>query len=232
MSQPGSHAATEIVADHDLFTDLSDDQRALIERRMLVVDVPAGHLFYAPDDSDDRIYLLRRGRVRIYKLSLEGRALTLLTLAAPAIFGEMALNEQWQHDSFAEAVTQCQIGLFRRDAMRALLAELPALTLRLMSVMTTRLRAMERRLADIAFKSVSQRLAAVLLELAQPPAAPAELPCVSRYTHQQLAELIGSYRETVTKTIGDFRGDGLIRIEDDTIVLLDRPRLQALAGMA
>ena len=76
-----------------------------------------------------------------------------------------------------------------------------------------------------------QRLATVLLSLASYSQASAGTPpMVVRYTHQQLAEMIGSYRETVTKTIGEFREEGLIRIEGDAIALTDTARLQALVG--
>jgi CRP/FNR family transcriptional regulator, cyclic AMP receptor protein len=98
--------------------------------------------------------------------------------------------------------------------------------------MSQRLRAMESKLADIAFKSVPQRLATVLLNLAnthgeQPDNTPL---AIVRYTHQQLAEMIGSYRETITKAIGEFREAGLIRVEEDAIYLTDLPRLRELVG--
>lgn len=220
------------VADDDIFRDLSDAQRAVIERKISYTTYPAGHLFYAPDDDGEQIYLLRRGRVRIYKLSLEGRALTLLILEPVSVFGEMALAEEWRHDSFAEAMTDCVVGILRRDALRQVLSDHPAVAMRFMSVMTTRLRALERKLADIAFKSVPQRLATVLLSLATTAHEQSVdiAPAVIRYTHQQLAEMIGSYRETVTKTIGDFRESGLIRVEEDMIYLTDIGRLQALVG--
>jgi CRP/FNR family transcriptional regulator, cyclic AMP receptor protein len=105
-----------------------------------------------------------------------------------------------------------------------------------MTIMSQRLRALERKLADIAFKSVPQRLATVLLNLADRQGARpdhSEPPGVVRYTHQQLAEMIGSYRETVTKAIGEFREAGLIRVEEDLIYLTDIVRLRELmAGRA
>jgi CRP-like cAMP-binding protein len=91
---------------------------------------------------------------------------------------------------------------------------------------------MEQKLADIAFKSVPQRLATVLLGLADTHASGrGGPPTVVRYTHQQLAEMIGSYRETVTKAIGDFREAGMIRIENESIYLTDITRLRALVGI-
>jgi CRP/FNR family transcriptional regulator, cyclic AMP receptor protein len=220
-------------ADESIFSDLPPEQRARVERSINWIDYPTGQIFYAPEETGDRMYILRRGRVRIYKLSPEGRALTLLILEPASIFGEMALVEEWVHDSFAESMSECSIGTIGRDEMRRVLNTSPAVALRFMNIMSQRLRALERKLADIAFKSVPQRLATVLLNLAathaQPP-NPTTPPAVVRYTHQQLAEMIGSYRETVTKAIGEFREAGLIRVEEDTIYLTDMVHLQELVG--
>jgi CRP/FNR family cyclic AMP-dependent transcriptional regulator len=221
------------VAGEDIFRDLTDPQRAVLERQISYATYPAGHLFFVPEEDSDRLLVLRSGQVRIYKLSPEGRALTLLILQPPAIFGEMMLIEEWVQDSFAEAMNECVVGALGRDDLRRLLATYPAVALRFMAVMSHRLRALERKLADVAFKSVPQRLAALLLNLAAiaPEDSDHSAPlAVVRYTHQQLAEMIGSYRETVTKTIGEFREAGLIRVEEDSVQLTDMARLQELAG--
>jgi CRP-like cAMP-binding protein len=235
-AQPNERPAGQAgytIAGEDIFRDLTPEERAPIERQISYATYPAGHLFYAPEDSGDRLLILRQGQVRIYKLSPEGRALTLLVLQPEAIFGEMILAEEWVQDSFAEALSECMVGALGRDDLRRALSTYPAVALRFMEVMSQRLRAMERKLADVAFKSVPQRLAALLLnldDLAPERESQAGPPVVVRYTHQQLAEMIGSYRETVTKAIGEFREAGLIRVEEDAIQLTDMARLRELAG--
>jgi CRP/FNR family transcriptional regulator, cyclic AMP receptor protein len=230
-AQP-SALAVYTFADEDLFKDLAPAQLARVARAISYADYSSGQIFYAPEEHGDRLYILRRGRVRIYKLSPEGRALTLLVLEPMSVFGEMALVDEWQHDSFAEAMSDCTVGTIGRDEMRLVLNTNPTIALRFMNIMSQRLRAMESKLADIAFKSVPQRLATVLLNLAdthgeQPDNTPL---AIVRYTHQQLAEMIGSYRETITKAIGEFREAGLIRVEEDAIYLTDLPRLRELVG--
>ncbi|HEX9373570.1 MAG TPA: Crp/Fnr family transcriptional regulator [Roseiflexaceae bacterium] len=221
------------IAGDDIFRDLTPDARDQVERQISFGTYATGHIFYAPEDYGDRLLIVRRGRVRIYKLSPEGRALTLLVLQPVAIFGEMMLVDEWVQDSFAEAMTECVVGALGRAELHRILSTYPIVALRFMEVMSQRLRALERKLADVAFKSVPQRLAAVLLNLADlEPERPigALPPVVVRYTHQQLAEMIGSYRETVTKAIGEFREAGLIRVEEEAIHLTDMTRLQELAG--
>lgn len=225
--------AIHYVAAGDIFANLEPRERAEVERLITYSVFPAGQIFHSPNEIGEQLFVLRQGRVRIYKLSPEGRALTLMVLEPRTLFGEMTLVGQWLHDTFAEAMTECMIGVIGRDTLRRILESYPQVAIAFMELMGQRLRSMENKLADIAFKNVPQRLASVLLNLAGVPAGqaqPSQPPSVVRYTHQQLAEMIGSYRETVTKAIGELREAGVIRIEDDTIFLTNLEQLQRLAN--
>jgi CRP/FNR family transcriptional regulator, cyclic AMP receptor protein len=189
----------------------------------------AGHRFHAPQDAADALFLLQRGMIRIYTLSAEGRALTLFLHSAPAIFGELALLGVPVHDVFAEAFNPVTVLRVPREQVRSLMRQDSALGLGLLDLLGRRLRAMEAKLAEIAFKSVPQRLAGVLVALADPAEPGRGSASVLRLTHQQLAEMVGTYRETVTKTLGELRESGLIRIDDDVICLLDVEQLRRLA---
>lgn len=222
------------VAAGDIFRDLATAERAEVERLIAYNVYPSGQIFHSPNELGEQLFVLRSGRVRIYKLSPEGRALTLMVLEPVTIFGEMTLVGQWLHDTFAEAMSECVIGVIGRDTLRRILERYPQVAIAFMELMGQRLRAMENKLADIAFKSVPQRLASLLLSLAGASSVaqtqPAVPPSVVRYTHQQLADMIGSYRETVTKAIGELREAGVIRIEDEAIALTDLAQLQRLAN--
>jgi CRP-like cAMP-binding protein len=225
--------AIPYVAAGDIFARLAPAERADVERMISYSVYPPGQIFHSPNELGEQLFVLRSGRVRIYKLSPEGRALTLMVLEPLTIFGEMTLVGQWLHDTFAEAMGECVIGVVGRDTLRGILERYPVVAIAFMELMGQRLRAMENKLADIAFKNVPQRLASVLLNLAGVPAGPprgAAQPSAVRYTHQQLADMIGSYRETVTKAIGELREAGIIRIEDDAITLADVEQLQRLAN--
>jgi CRP-like cAMP-binding protein len=225
--------AIHYVAAGDIFARLSPEERAEVERLIVYSVFPQGQIFHSPNEIGEQLFVLQSGRVRIYKLSPEGRALTLMVLEPRTLFGEMTLVGQWLHDTFAEAMTECVIGVIGRDVLRRILERYPQVAITFMELMGQRLRAMEDKLADIAFKNVPQRLASVLLNLAGVPpgqAQPPQPPSVVRYTHQQLAEMIGSYRETVTKAIGELREAGVIRIVDDAIFLTNLDQLQRLAN--
>jgi CRP/FNR family transcriptional regulator, cyclic AMP receptor protein len=215
----------------DIFRTLAPLERAELERLIAANVYSPGQIFHSPNEFGEQLFVLRSGRVRLYKLSPEGRALTLAVLDPIAIFGEMALVEPHLHDSFAEAMTESVVGVIGRDTLRSVLERHPLVAIAFMEVMGSRLRSMESRLADIAFKSVPQRLASILLGLAGVErGTPPVVPPVLRYTHQQLAEMIGSYRETVTKALGDLREADLVRVSDDGITLVDIEKLRRLAN--
>lgn len=215
-----------------LFQDLSAAEQLALEQRMPYQNVPAGTLIYSPEERSEVLFLLKRGRVRLYRLSPDGKALTTALVEPGSIFGEMALLGQGMQDSFAEALEDCTLyTLNRRDVQDLLLAD-ARVARRLLEIVSRRLTAAEQKLEEFAFKNVPQRLASLLLRLAphsaQEQPGPVTLPV--RYTHQQLAELIGTYRETVTKVLNDFRQQGLIGVEKGHIQLRDVAALEKMAA--
>lgn len=214
----------------ELFQDLSPEELAALEFRMPQTNIAAGRLIYSPDDRGEVLFILKKGRVRLYRLSPDGKSLTTAIIEPDSVFGEMAILGQGMHESFAEAIEDCTVcTLSRRDVQEVLLAD-PRVSRRLIELISRRLIEAERKLEDFAFKSVPERLVTLLLQLAHinpnEQSAPITLP--ARYTHQQLAEMIGTYRETVTKTLNDFRSLGLVRSEKGKIQLVDPARLQEI----
>jgi CRP/FNR family cyclic AMP-dependent transcriptional regulator len=213
-----------------LFQDLSPEEQAGLERRIPFINVAAGTLIYSPDEHGEVLFLLKEGRVRLYRLSPDGKALTTAIIEPGSVFGEMALLGQGMQDSFAEALEDSTLyTLSRRDVQEVLLAD-PRISRRLLELVSRRLADTERKLEEFAFRNVPQRLASLLLQLAHVPAGQREGPVTlpTRYTHQQLAEMIGTYRETVTKVLNDFRQQGLVRMDHGHIQLVDLETLQAM----
>ena len=215
-----------------LFQDLSAQEQASLEQRMPHITVEAGALIYSPEEHGEVLFLLKRGRVRLYRLSPDGKALTTAIIEPGSVFGEMALLGQGMQDAFAEALEDSVLyTLSRRDVQEVLLAD-PRVSRRLLELVSRRLTNTERKLEEFAFKNVPQRLASLLLQLANVTPGQHQGPVLLpvRYTHQQLAEMIGTYRETVTKVLNDFRQQGWIGIDRGRIQLLDMETLEKLVS--
>lgn len=208
------------------FQDLTDDELASVEKKTHLVNYPAGHLFYLPDDEGEVLFILKQGRVQLYRMSSDGRKLVTHVLGAGAIFGHMALVGQGLYETYAQALDACVVCIWNREQVETLLVQNPRVALRFLEAVGQRLANVEDRLTDLAFKRVPARLASLLLRIAQD--SPRAL-VIEGYTHQQLAEMIGIYRETVTQTLNRFKEDGLITVGRKRVTLLNPQRLRDIA---
>jgi CRP-like cAMP-binding protein len=185
----------------------------------------SGKIFYMPEDSGEVLFLLKKGQVQVYRLAPSGKKLVVATLGPGAIFGEMSLVGQGMHNTFAEAVDDCLLCVMSRADVERLIRDKPDVAFRFLETMGHRVSALEEHLEDIAFKSIPARLAGLLLRLSEEQGS----NDLRGYTHQDLSEMLGTYRETITQTLNEFKAQGLIAIGRKRITLKDKSRLEALA---
>jgi CRP-like cAMP-binding protein len=178
-----------------------------------------------PEESGEVLFLLKKGHVQIYRLAPNGKKLIVATLGPGAIFGEMSLVGQGMHNTFAEAVDDCLLCVMSRADVERLMREKPDVAYRFFETMGDRVSQLETSLENIAFKSIPARLAGLLLRLSVERGSNE----IRGYTHQDFSEMLGTYRETITQTLNDFKAQGLIDIGRKRIRLLDCPRLELLA---
>ena len=210
----------------DIFQDLTEEEIEEIDRATTVSTARRGKILYMPEDTSEVLFLLKEGRVQLYRISPDGKKLVIGTIAPGAIFGEMALIGQGMHNTFAEATEDCVLLVMSREDVERLLVTKPMVALRIFEELGSRLKETESRLEEIAFKGIPARLASLLLQLA----AEQGDDTITGMTHQDLGEQIGTYRETTTQTLNTFKADGLIDIGRKRIAILDRPGLERIAG--
>jgi CRP-like cAMP-binding protein len=210
------------LSSNELFRDLNTREMEELDRITAMVTCERGRIFYTPGETGEVLFLLKRGRVQIYRLSPDGKKLVIATLEPGTLFGEMALIGQGMYNTFAEAVEPCMLCAMSRRDVEMLIAKFPQIGIRLLEVVGHRLMDAETRLEAIAFKGIPARLAALLLRLQRDH-------FVDGKTHQDLAEMIGTYRETVTQTLNDFKAQGLIEIQRKRIKIRDAARLREFA---
>lgn len=215
----------EYLSDLDLFRDLSERDRMELDRMTTITSVPRGRVFYQPEDVSEVLFLIKEGRVQLYRISPEGKKLVIATLGPGTIFGEMALLGQQMHNTFAEALDDCLILVMSRADLERLILNKPSVGLRMLEITGRRLSDAEARLQDMAFKGIPARLASLLLRLA----AERNTNDILGLTHQDLAETIGTYRETATQVLNELKAQGLIEIGRKRITILDPERLARVA---
>jgi CRP/FNR family transcriptional regulator, cyclic AMP receptor protein len=163
--------------------------------------------------------MLKKGRVRIYRVGPDGREFTLTVVGAGTVFGEMSLTAQRLENAYAEAMERVVVCKMRKHDLERLVMDKPQVGLKVMGVLSERLSLAEARMEDIALKEVPARLASFILQLIESEGVVTregnKIP--TRYTHRQLATMIGSKRETVTKAFTLLQQAGAIELRQRRI---------------
>ena len=226
MMERTSAKKVDYLSSIQVFRDLSPNELAEMDRQTTMSTCQAGRIFYMPNDSGEVLFLLKRGRVQLYRIAPNGKKLIVSTLGPGAIFGEMSLVGQGMHNTFAEAVDECVLCVMSRSDVERLMREKPDVAFRFVQALGSRLTQLESQLENIAFKSIPSRLAGLLMEI---NSKQGNHNLVKGYTHQDFSEMLGTYRETVTQTLNDFKTDGLIEIGRKKVQLIDLDKLNRLA---
>jgi CRP/FNR family transcriptional regulator, cyclic AMP receptor protein len=211
----------------DIFQDLSAAQMKDVEDAVPMFSCEPGRVFYRAEEPAEVLFILKKGEVTLSRVNADGKRLITSTLKAGTVFGEMPLVGQRMHSSEAEALTECLIcSMSRRDVLD-LIGRYPPIALRIAEVLGERLRDAEQRLEEMAFHGLRERLASLLLRLASETDWRGN-PVIKGLTHQHLAEILGTYRETISTTLAEFKTDGWIEVGRKRITIVDPDRLREL----
>jgi CRP/FNR family transcriptional regulator len=199
----------------------------VVERRFGAKDT-----IFTPGDADDQLYFVTEGTVRLYKIYGEYKEATTALLRDGGVFGKLSLVEgRWQ-DVFAEAVTDVRVAGVQKNAINEAIKRDSAFAMKLFASFSERLRQSDEVIESLLHREVSTRLATLLLNLGDrfgesngAGNGSAQTTLDVRLTHQDLANMIASTREAVSKVMSEFQREGAIKVENRRIVLADRNAL-------
>lgn len=197
-----------------LFESLSDDEIRRIEGVSRAKKVSRGSPVYLPADAADGVLLLASGRVKICHLTPEGKQSILAFIEPGEVFGELALLEQASRDEYAEAVENSLVMLIPNREIELLMQLHPRISMSITRLYGLRRKRIERRLKYLLFRSNRERLIHLLLELSEKYARRVDdgLELSIKLSHQDMANMIGSTRESVTVLLGELQNEELIRL--------------------
>jgi CRP-like cAMP-binding protein len=218
-----------LLAEVDIFADLTEAEMNAIAETAPMRTYAPGEMLFTPHQRVEALFILKRGRVRIFRVSADGRALTTAIITSGTIFGEMVLLGQQMYDNWAEALDEAVVCVMSRDDVHRFLLSDPRIATRITAILGRRLAAMEQRLTDSVFNTGPQRIAATLQALSgEPERKPGRLGFGAKpitITHEQPGALVGASRETTTKALGDLAERGIIKLGRGKITVLDHSRL-------
>ena len=153
------------LAEVDIFADLAPGETHNLAAGARMRTYAAGELLYSPQSLVEALFILMQGRVRVFRVTADGRTFTTGILNPGTIFGEIVLTGQPRYDSYAEALDGAVVCVMSRDHVLQLLSD-PRIAARVAETLSRRLVETERRLSDMALKTVHQRVAATLATVA------------------------------------------------------------------
>ncbi len=187
-------------------------------------------VIYLPGDPGDSLFFVNVGRIKISKVTRDGKALTLGYYDPPELFGETCLTAGEPREEMAEAMEDSLLTEISRGRFEDLLKQHGRLGFQMTKLLAKRRLDLENKLETLVFRDVTSKLAELLLELAKEHGiedARGTLVAL-KITHQELANLIGSTRETVSLTLSQFKKKKLICTEGRRVIISDIESLRAL----
>ncbi|ALA60634.1 putative Transcriptional regulator [Nitrospira moscoviensis] len=205
-----------------LFDGISPSEMQEMEKITRMEEVKKRQPLYLPGDPSSSVYLLKRGRVKIASTAPNGKEVTFEILEAGDVFGELDVLQDAPRSTSAETLDDALICVIPRKDFDQYLAMHPNVTIKLTKLIGLRLKKIQSRVEDLVFREVPARLAHLLSELGKTEGVAEKqgIRLKVKLTHQEMANLIGCSRETVSTTMGQFRDDGLIQMDGRTITIL------------
>ena len=195
-----------------LFAAVSDDDLEAVASLLIERSFPKNKTIVEEGMPGDYMYVVREGRVKVTKLSGDGREKILEMLGAGSFFGELSLLDGAPRSASVKALTDTRILALSRSDFLGLLHRSPDLAMAVIQELTARLRQMDDQASSLSFQRVKERTQGLLVRLAR-EGAEGGLRATPALTHQQIADMIGTSRETVTRVIKGLKQDGWLRQE-------------------
>ena len=204
---------------------LLKEEDAAFSKAISIRHLERGAIVATAEALSQNMYVLIKGKVNIVCTNNEGRRLVVATLDAGAIFGEGALEHAGDPNIFVEAANAIAMWMIPSTEARNMTTQYPILGWGLLQTYGERLLQVENSLEDVAYKKLPERLAALLLDLCNH-----ENGLIKGVSHQLLADHLGTYRETVSAILRDFKRQNLVELGYRRINVLDVELLHEAAG--
>ena len=224
----GPTPAAERLRTIPLFTQLSDEEVTRVTEAARERLYPKSSVILFEDDPGDALYVVITGEVKVVLIGEDGREVILSMLRSGDFFGEMSLIDDQPRSAHVIATEDSNLLVLRREEFRVCLEQAPRIAVGLLQALSRRLRRADDKIGGLVLLDVTGRVARMLLELADEHDGE-HVP--RKITHHMIAQMIGSSRETVSRTIRELGDQGLIQVSRKDIAILDRTRLEDLAGL-
>jgi CRP/FNR family transcriptional regulator len=232
MNSTGCDTTLLLIRGFDIFEHITDQEYEELGLVHNFIEAPKDDYIYFPHQNHNKLYFTKKGFIKIGYIDEEGREVIKEIIQRGEVFGQFTLEKNNDRDEFAKAYkSDVSLCAFTIEDFKKLLAKKPEMAIRYSTLLGNKLMKVETRLINLLNRDVKTRLLQLLLQLTGESSSHAENNTLSfeRYlTHDDIARLIGSSRQTVTTFLNQLEAADLIKTGKKEITLMDVPALKKL----
>ncbi len=202
-----------------LFSHVADGDLEQIASHLIERRYPRNTTIVEEGLPGDYMYIIREGRVKVTKLSEDGREKILAFFEPGQFVGEMALLERAPRSASVKTLTPVRVLALSRADFTGLIRKSPDLAISVIRELSGRLRALNDQASALSFQRVKDRTKGLLIRLAKDEASDRDHLITPALTHQQIADMIGTSRETVTRVVKELKSSGWLGQESKRYVI-------------
>jgi CRP/FNR family transcriptional regulator len=211
-----------------IFTGLAENELTFLSQRSVMRHYGAGEQIFGEGESCQGLYVVETGRIKIFKTSAGGREQVLSIDGPGSSVAELPVFDGGSYPASAAAVTDSVMVFVSRQDFQSLCMEYPSVALRVLKVVGSRLRRLVGIIEELSFTTVKHRLAALLLNMAKESGQKSgkSVEFTLPATNQDLAAMIGTVRELVSRNLSRLQAEGIVSIDGRTVTIPDISKLE------
>ena len=217
-----------IISTIPLFNGLPEDQIVAIKKIAVEKKINKGEIIFSEGDEGNGFFVVADGRVKVFKVSTEGKEQILHIFGPGQPFGEVPVFAGQKFPANAQAIDKTRVLFFPRTSIVNLISANPSLALNMLAVMSKKLRQFAVQIENLSLKEMPARLASYLIFLANEQNK--DDLVTLKISKGQLASTLGTIPETLSRAFAKLSGQNLINVDGKKITLLDRRGLEDMAG--
>ena len=218
---------TDLLKRTTLFSGMAEQELAAVEKIAHIRKAARGEEIFAEGDPAEALYILISGRVEVFKLNADGKKQLLRTISPGEMFAEAVMFSGTSYPAYADATTDCELLVITRKHLVTLLYTHPQLSLKMLGSLAQLLMKFSKMIEDLTLKEVPARVASFLLENSEQTGSPT---FTLNMKMGELAEQVGTARETLSRAMRKFRYEGMIGVQGKTITILKKELLDEVAS--
>ena len=217
-----------------LVNTLSKDEFIEFDKNATMRSAPKSSVLYFPEDQSNTIYILKEGKVKISKISPDGKEIILAFLYPGEMFGELGITGQDKREEIAVADEDCVMCIINTNDVKDMMASNPKFNFSITKLIGLKFKKIQNRFEALIFKNSEQRIASFILELSteygmEIKGNPEEKLIRLKITHDEISKLTATSRQTVTSALNKFQKEEVLIYDRKSIFIKNLSKLKNLA---